>query len=134
MVEEEYEQMITKLQSVVQECTDIVNKFQNKDHFVNSLTVHEANQLIDKARKLTSVQDQILKEEFIHIMCMGNLTVAQEVVFIRLIKALANTRSYIKFIGGLQAFGVGVFKKASDYECKQLGIKLASTRVGMEDA
>ena len=131
MVEEEYKQMLAKLQSVVQECTDIVNKFQDKDHFVNNLTVHEANQLITKARNLTSVQDQILKEEFIHIMCMGNLTITQEVVFIRLIRALANTRSYIKFIGGLQVFSVGVFKKASDYECKQLGIKLKSTRVGM---
>lgn len=129
MKEETYVDMITKLQSILNDCTDVVNRFGTRDNFVNNLTISEVKSLVEDSKKLLPIQSKVIKEEFTHILCMCNLTTYQEMVLIRLIKALSKTRPYIEYISSYKIDEPGVFKKSSNYKCENLGISASTTRV-----
>lgn len=129
MKEETYVDMITNLQSILNDCTDIVNRFGTRDNFVNNLTISEVRSLVEDSKKLLPIQTKVLKEEFTHILCMCNLSTAQEMVLIRLIKALSKTRPYLEYISSYKIDEPGVFKKNSNYKCENLGVSLNTSRV-----
>ena len=129
MKEETYVEMITNLQSILNDCTDIVNRFGNRDNFVNNLSISEVISLVEDSKKLLPIQAKVLKEEFTHILCMCNLTTSQEIVLIRLIKALSKTRPYLEYISSYKIDKPGEFKKNSNYKCENLGVSLNIARV-----
>lgn len=127
MKKAEFESLIGKMDQVLMYSTDVIDKAGDTDKFEN-LSVKEARDVIDKAKRVQSIQDQLLTADLYHIIGMGNLNAAQLSKFNKIIGKIGATRAYIKKVAttNLQCVIPGDPKKECKYECKILGITLTS--------
>ena len=94
MKKEEFEIIITNLDEIITRCEEIATKASSKA--LRTFPLKEVEIITNNARELQKKQDKILNTELYHIIGMGELSPAQEMVFLKLIKKLGATRSYIK--------------------------------------
>lgn len=123
MDKQQFETVVKNFNNVLSRCEAIKNKVQKSSDF-DKLTIAELRGLIEEAKLCISWQTSIFQNEIYHILGMGDLTPAQEVVFLNLIKRLGKTRSIVHIISCYQLSKTPTIPKKADYNCKVLGINL----------
>ena len=125
MEKNQFNSIIENYTYVLAECTEFINLF-NGDFDLNNLTIKDFKKLMEKARKLQSKTDKILKSELYHLIGMGNLTATQTQKLCAVIKQISHARSYFKPVAGYVLNKLPDVPDKSSYKCDVAGIKLTS--------
>lgn len=135
MNKENFEIIKTNLEARIAACKLHLDHIITTEDLKN-ISVGEAQALKVWAKQEQSIMDQVITAEFYHIVGMGELTVTQMNLFIKLMKEYMNYRSDIKTISwNLSIDNLPGLPSQSEYKLKHLGnFKLASKIRGRSKA
>lgn len=135
MNKENFEIIKTNLEARIAACKLHLDHIITTEDLKN-ISVGEAQALKTWAKQEQSIMDQVITAEFYHIVGMGELTVTQMNLFIKLMKEYMNYRSDIKTISwNLSIDTLPGLPSQSEYKLKHLGdFKLASKIRGRNEA
>lgn len=95
MNKDNFQTIQTNLEQRITECKEHLDGITTTDD-LKVLTINQAQELKNWCKKEQSIMDKIVCSEFRHIIGMGELTVVQTNLFIKLMKEYMNYRSDIK--------------------------------------
>ena len=125
MEKTQFNSIIENYTKVAEEAESFIELF-NGDFDLNNLTIKDFKTLMEKARKLQSKTDKILKSELYHLIGMGNLTATQTQKLCAVIKRISASRSYFKPVSCYVLNKLPDVPDKSSYKCEIAGVKLDS--------
>ena len=116
-----FETIKLNLETRINECKKYLDHILTTEDLKN-ITIKEAQDLKDWARKESAIMTEIVMVDFYHIIGMGELTVLQTNTFIKLIKEYMSYRSDLKTISTyLSLDNLPNLPSNSEFTLKQLG-------------
>lgn len=126
MEKTQFNSIIENYTKVAEDAESFISLF-NGDFDLNNLTIKAFKDLMEKAKKLQSKSDKILKNELYHLIGMGNLTSTQTSKLCAIIKRISHARSYFKPVSGYVLNKLPDVPDKSTFNCDVAGIKLTTT-------
>lgn len=121
MTLEQYGHMMVKLKKLNQICKQ---NFKLTTEEFGNLSINEAINRVEQAKKMQATMDSIFQTELYHIIGMGDMDLYQETMFMEEIKELGSYRGYVKAIAFYKINPLPKIPEESSYKCKYLGIDL----------
>lgn len=96
-----FNNVINNLTEMIQDGKEIASLFDDGRKGINKLNVEDYNKFCTKARTLQGKMDKVMQNELYHLIGMGELTVAQSAVLLKMIKELGGYRTAVKTAASL---------------------------------